>query len=372
MIHIILGTKAQLIKMAPLMALMQNQGIAYNYIFTGQHKENIDDICQNFRIKNPDHVLYKGRDITGVTQMLAWSIKLLFNSYKNKKVLFSGDKSGVVLVHGDTLSTLLGALIAKTAGLKVAHIESGLRSFYFFHPFPEEIIRLLTFRLSDYFFAPNQDAVNNLVSYSGITINTGLNTLYDSIQHFRNQTTEIAVDIPTQAFAIASLHRFENIFSVEHLEKVVEIVEHVAKNIKVLFILHKPTEEKLKRFNLYQRLYNNNNIELRPRYDYFNFIKLLSSANFVLSDGGSNQEECYFLGKPIILLRNATERSDGLGKNCLLSKYDISLIDQFIAQIGSYDQPPLVINESPSKIILEHCLPFVETKDTTWKSALVA
>jgi UDP-N-acetylglucosamine 2-epimerase len=372
MIHILIGTKAQLIKMAPLMALMQVRHIPYNFIFTGQHQEKISDICQNFGLKNPAHTLYQGKDITGITQMLTWMLKTLFNGYRNRKTLFNHDKQGIVLIHGDTLSTLLGAIIAKVVGLKVGHVESGLRSFNLFHPFPEEITRLLTFRLSDYFFAPNREAVNNLIGYNGKTIFTEANTLYDALQHFKQTTQLITIDTPDKPFAIATLHRFENIFTAEALERIVSIIEHIARHTKVLFILHKPTEEKLKKFGLYQRLQANSNMELRPRYDYFHFIKLLGNADFIISDGGSNQEECYYLGKPIILLRNATERPDGLGENCLLSHYDTTAIDHFLSTIAAQKHHPPNITVSPSEIILEHCLPFTASREETWNNVSVA
>ena len=149
MIHIIIGTKAQLIKMAPVMKLLEQQGIEYNYISTGQHRETMDDILANFGIKLPDQITYTGKDITSVIQMFTWSVRNIVHTLQNKHAIFRNDTNGIVLVHGDTFSTLLGALMGKIAGLKVGHIESGLRSFNLFHPFTEEITRILTFRLSD-------------------------------------------------------------------------------------------------------------------------------------------------------------------------------------------------------------------------------
>ena len=360
MIHVIIGTKAQLIKMAPIMALMQKNNIQYNYISTGQHKENIDDICNNFSIKKPDHILYNKKDITKTNQMFIWLITTLWFGFKNKKNIFNNDKNGIVLVHGDTLSTLLGALLAKLVKLKVGHIESGLRSFNLFHPFPEEITRLLVFRLSDYFFAPNEKAALYLKKYNGFVIPTEANTLYDSLQIFNNFEDSISIDIPNYPYVIATLHRFENVFNKKNLLRIVEIIEHVAKNHTILFILHKPTKEKLQKFDLYTRLADNKNIEMRPRYDYFNFIKLLKKASFIISDGGSNQEECYYLGKPILLLRNATERPDGLNENCLLSYYSIEKIDVFMKKYKDFNNCPRILFSSPSKIILDNCMKFTK------------
>jgi UDP-N-acetylglucosamine 2-epimerase (non-hydrolysing) len=139
----------------------------------------------------------------------------------------------------------------------------------------------------------------------------------------------------------------------------VSIVEHISKNHKVLFILHKPTKEKLQKFDLYTRLENNKNIEMRPRYDYFNFIKLLKKSLFVVSDGGSNQEECYYLGKPILLLRNATERPDGLNENCLLSYYSIEKIKFFLENYSIMNKAQKNFEVSPSRKILDECRMFI-------------
>jgi UDP-N-acetylglucosamine 2-epimerase (non-hydrolysing) len=254
---------------------------------------------------------------------------------------------------------LLGALLGKLARLKVGHVESGLRSFNLFHPFPEEITRLLVFRLSNYFFAPNSDSVKNLEKYKGFIIKTEANTLYDALEIFKKFEHSIQIDLPDFPYVIITLHRFENIFNKESLQRIVSIVEHISKNHKVLFILHKPTKEKLQKFDLYTRLENNKNIEMRPRYDYFNFIKLLKKSLFVVSDGGSNQEECYYLGKPILLLRNATERPDGLNENCLLSYYSIEKIKFFLENYSIMNKAQKNFEVSPSRKILDECRMFI-------------
>lgn len=360
MIHIVIGTKAQLIKMAPILKYMQDQNIAYNYISTGQHKATIDDILANFNIKKPNYTLYNGKDITSIIQMLFWLIRNLIHTIKNKNKIFQNDKNGIVLVHGDTFSTLLGAIMAKIAGLKVGHVESGLRSFNIFHPFPEEITRILTFKLADYMFAPGEWAVDNLKNFKNKhIINIQSNTLYDALVCALPAIEKIdTVAIPKQKFAIVTLHRFENISNLKAITRLITLVEQIAEKYFLLFILHKPTEKKLHQFNLYQRLKNNPNIEFRQRYDYFSFIKLILHAYFIVSDGGSNQEECYYLGKPIILLREATERTEGLDKNCILSKYSSDIVTIFINNIENYQKDKVTFSHSPSQNIITHCLPY--------------
>lgn len=359
MIHIVLGTKAQLIKMAPVMKELSDRDIAYNYISTGQHKETIDDILNNFKIKKPDHQLYDGKDITSIFQMAVWSFKILYLLYFDRKKIFGKDKKGIVLVHGDTLSTVLGALAAKFAGLKCGHVESGLRSFSLMQPFPEEIFRLMTFRLSDLMFCPGQWAVDNLKKYRGRKIDTGLNTLYDSLNSADPATEITDVSIPDKKYAIATLHRFENVKDKKTLQKIVGLLERISKEIHILFILHKITEKNLLKTGLMERMRSAENIELRPRYDYFKFIKLLKSSEFVISDGGSNQEECSYLGKPVLLFRNVTERKEGLGENAVLSKFDPAVIDDFTANYHSYAKEPVKTGKTPSSIITDSCMEFV-------------
>lgn len=360
MIHIIIGTKAQLIKMAPVMKSLSGRDIPYNYICTGQHKDTMEDIHRNFGIKAPDYTLYDGNDITSVTQMLGWAVKNLVRTLHHKNEIFGRDTNGIVLVHGDTFSTLLGAIMAKAAGLKVAHIESGLRSYNLFHPFPEEITRVLTFKLSDYMFCAGEWAINNLGKFRSKAINTGVNTLYDSLRHAIPAIQNVSdVEIPVDEYGVVTLHRFENIFSRAALNRVISIIERLSRRKKLLFIMHNPTLIKLRKYGFFEELKANPNIELRPRYDYFQFMRLVMNARFLVSDGGSNQEECFYLGKPVLLLRQATERMEGLGRNCVLSRYDDATIDAFINNIGSYQFDFLDCAISPSEIILEHCRRFM-------------
>jgi UDP-N-acetylglucosamine 2-epimerase (non-hydrolysing) len=360
MIHVVIGTKAQLIKMAPIMKLLQDENTGYNYISTGQHRETMDDIHRNFGLKSPDYRLYQGKDITSVTRMAAWGTSNILRTVQHKREIFKNDTNGIVLVHGDTFSTLLGAVMGKVAGLKVAHIESGLRSFRLLHPFPEEITRILTFRLADYMFCPGEWAINNLEKYSDKTINTGLNTLYDSLRHALPAIEAITdVEIPDHAYGIITLHRFENIYKKQAVDRILSIIERISRKKQLLFIMHKPTRMQIEKYGYLQRLERNPNIHLRPRYDYYRFIRLVMDAEFLISDGGSNQEECYYLGKPVLLLRKATERTEGLGRNCVLSEYKDALIDEFIDNVHKYRFDFLDSEQSPSRVIIEHCRQFI-------------
>jgi len=274
---------------------LADRNIGYSFIFTGQHKETIEELINVFRLKVPDYMLYDGADITKISQMFFWIFKCLWQTIKNKKIIFK-DKKGIVLVHGDTASTLLGALMARIDNLEIGYVEAGLRSFKLFNPFPEELIRRIVSRLADYHFCPGDFACENSRKYKGKIINTKENTLLDSLKSVLGDEEKISVDIPKENYCLVSIHRFENIFNKTQLSYILKIIKEISGKIKVLFILHKPTRQKLDEYDFFGELENDSNIELRPRYDYFQFIKLLKNSDFIITDGGSNQEESYYLG----------------------------------------------------------------------------
>ncbi len=359
MIHIVIGTKAQLIKMAPIMKLLQEKGVNYNFISTGQHKHTISEMLADFQIKVPDSYLYSGKDITSIPQMVLWGGLNLMRTALQRNKFFRGDTRGIVLVHGDTFSTLLGALMAKFAGLQVAHVESGLRSFHLLEPFPEEIIRILTFHFSDYLFCPDENAVRNLNGHKGEKVKTDGNTLYDAMRiAIENAPNRERIRIPEKPYVIGTIHRFENIHTAQSLQKIVNIIERIAQDYLVIFVLHKPTQKQLQKHGFLQKLSSNPNIELHQRYSYFDFLTLISRAKFLVSDGGSNQEECYYMGKPILLLRRATERLEGIGENALLSEYKMELVEQFLASPEFFARPPRSYAHSPSAKIVDVCCQF--------------
>ncbi|OWK27157.1 MAG: hypothetical protein US76_01085 [Parcubacteria group bacterium GW2011_GWA2_38_13b] len=126
-------------------------------------------------------------------------------------------------------------------------------------------------------------------------------------------------------------------------------MEKVSPHAKVLFILHLPTKLKLWEFGFLARLQKNENVELRPRYNYFQLIRLVRKSKFIMTDWGSNQEENYFLGKPCLLLRNATERKEGLDKNVVISHFQTEIIEEFMQNYKKYTSLPVHMPISPSK-----------------------
>ncbi len=365
MIHAILGTRAQAIKMAPVLKGLQDKGIPYNFILLAQHKETLAEILDQFGVKPPDTVIEDwGKDITRTREMVLWSLKVLAGGWRNRNRIFKGDRSGVVLIHGDAPPLLLGGLLAKFQGLKVAQIEAGLRSFNLLKPFPEELTRVLASRLGviDIFFCQDDKAVRNVDAYKRETHHTRFNTLLDALRLADNGNGGSAAPVngSRKTFALVTLHRYETIARRSTLARAVDRVTRIARTLPLKFILHPPTRVALKKCSLYETLERHPRIELLPRLDFFAFSRMLRKAEFIVSDGGSNQEECHYLGIPCLLLREETERVEGLGENAVLSRFDENLIDDFVHRYPEFRRAPLTDTASPTEIILDRLAPYHE------------
>lgn len=361
MIYLIIGTKAQLIKMAPIMVEMDRLGLPYKYYSTGQHKETMNEIHRNFGIREPDATLVRPGDVVTFAGMAMWFLRLAGKIFCRDKRLFPPSKKRLVLVHGDTASTLIGALVGKRNGCRIGHVESGLCSGRLFDPFPEEGIRRIAFRLSDILFCPGEWAFGNVGELDREVVDTGANTLADSLRIAQKQALEPSA-LPFsrgQTFGVVSIHRTENITTRKQVSRIAGILEEISGSYLLLVVMHKTTENALQRWGLLDRIQENPNIRLSPRYSYFDFVSVLKRAAFVISDGGSNQEECAYLGKPMLLLRRRTERIEGLGRNCIVSGYNRERIMAFLDNHAAYAVRSDNSRASPSALIVDYCFRFV-------------
>ena len=361
MIYVILGTKAQIIKMAPVMKEMDRRGIGYRYYSTGQHQETMKDLHADFGVREPDASLVPPGDVVTFRGMALWLLRLTGKMFCRDKKLFPPSENRLALVHGDTASTLIGAIVGKRNGCRIGHVESGLYSGRLFDPFPEEAIRRMAFRLADILFCPGEWAMGNVRDLAREVVNTGANTLADSLKISQEQALEPApLPFPMgQPFGVVSIHRTENITTRQQVRRIVDILEEISESYPLLVVMHKTTENALQRRGLLERIEMNPNIRLSPRYRYFDFVSILKRAAFVISDGGSNQEECAYLGKPLLLLRRRTERIEGLGQNCIVSGYDRDEITTFIRDHSEYAVHSDNAKASPSALIVDYCIRFV-------------
>ena len=336
MITVLLGTRAQLIKMAPVILELESRGWSPHLILTGQHKETMNQLISDFGIRTQPVCIYAGPEVTSIKRVIPWFLRCLWRLSRDAKTLFpaSGERR-VVLVHGDTFSTLLGALAGRMTGQRVAHIESGLRSFNLWHPFPEEFTRLAVFRLSHLAFCPDEWAKSNLKDYRIKAVSTEGNTLLDALRVALATEKPLPLKLPATPFGVVSLHRFENIFKKDRLVLILDLIEEAADQYQLVFVLHPATRKNLEKFGLLDRLSKNKRIHLWPRMGYFEFVGLLKQSTFVITDGGSNQEELSYLGKPTLLMRQATERQEGLGANVVLGAYERENMLEFIKELSS-------------------------------------
>lgn len=347
-IYFVIGTRAQLIKTAPVMKELGEIGVPFISIYTGQHRETIEDIWQGFDIRPADIDLSRqAKEAATLFHFFIWSFRMFFLLFSPKRILKQGP--GILVTHGDTTTSVWAALLGKIGGCKVAHLESGLRSFSLFHPFPEEINRRLIFFLADYYFCPNDWAVNNLKNFRGRKINTRGNTLIDAV---RIASERGSSQRPIgEKYCLVSLHRFENLYPGKKLKDNCDVVQKITKRYRVIFILHPVTKKRLELSGLFGDLAKNPRITFQSRLGFFDFIKVLDNAAFVLTDGGSNQEESSYLGVPCLLLRRRTERIEGLEQNVCLSGYDFVAIDGFVADPEKYRRDRVVGSHRPSALI---------------------
>ncbi|MCX5833744.1 MAG: UDP-N-acetylglucosamine 2-epimerase [Deltaproteobacteria bacterium] len=363
MIHIFIGTKAQFIKMAPIMQELDRRGICFNFIDTGQHAGITKDLPGQFGLRTPDVFLRKERtNISRLTEAVMWTITNLWTAGLRTdeiwKKIFREEK-GICLIHGDTLTTFFSLLYAKRCALKVAHVEAGLRSYHILDPFPEEIIRRITMQYSDLLFAPSEWAYRNLqeMNFGEKSIDAGGNTILDTLRYVQQKKED--ADSSRGPYVVATIHRFETIFSRSRMAFVIELLERIARDRRVLFVLHEPTKNQLQRFGLQNKIERLTSVELLPLQPYISFIQLLSGADFIVTDGGSIQEESYFLNIPCLIMRMKTERMEGIGANAVLAEFDRGKIDRFFETFPRLKRDKNNLDYvHPSRTIVDHLMPF--------------
>lgn len=351
MVYFFVGTVAEFIKVFPVLKRMEDCNISYSILASGQNDLSKSELKYFLRNFSPVYFSKVPKKQSVISLMVWFVYSLITGVIKLRRVFKKGD---IVVVHGDTLSSLLGAIIAKVFGLKLVHLEAGLRSYNFFRPFPEEICRVLTSFLADVALCPNQWAMNNLKRKGLIKINTYNNTLYESCKFAltQNPDSDIISKLPPKPYFIFITHRQENIYNKKTITQLVSLALEFANHMNCVFVIHSSTREVLKKHKLLDQIESTRNVYVFERIPYITFTHALKNSEFIITDGGSNQEESYYLGKPCLILRKETERIEGLGKNVVLSKLDLQIIREFITNYKNYSYPPIDDEISPSEIIV--------------------
>lgn len=335
MILSIIGTKAQYIKMAPVLLEMQRRGVSQRLLMTGQHSETFDELRTSFGLPGGELNLFPGHEADTNRRFASWIFRARQRA-GSADVRSLVRAASAVLVHGDTASTLLGAHLARRESRPVVHVEAGLRSRNLLNPFPEELTRLLVSRLSSHFLCPGAQYVSNV---SGLVaadrvVDTRHNTLLDALKLAVARAEGAPQETRDDRFCVLSFHRTENLSSATRRDWILRLAERVSARMRVEFVLHPATRKRLQATGEFASLESNPAIRLRVRSDYFQFIALLRHAAFLLTDGGSNQEEAAMLGLPCLLLRATTERSDGIDDGVVLSRYNDEVANSFVERYG--------------------------------------
>lgn len=295
----IVGARPQFIKCAPLSRILRTK---HNEIIlhTGQHYDpEMSDIFFNeLGIPKPDYNLGIGSGTHGEQ-----TGKMMIKIEKVLKI----ERPDIVLVYGDTNSTVSGALVASKLQIKVAHVEAGLRSFD--RKMPEEINRVMTDHISDILFCPTKTAVENLKK-EGITkrvFNVG-DVMADALEYNKkiadDKSTIIKdLNLESKKFMVATVHRASNTDRIKSLTAIVEAF--CETNETIVFPVHPRTEKYLKQYNLWDKLCNCV-IAIKP-VGYLDMIKLMVNSKKILTDSGGIQKEAYMLGVPCITIRENTE-----------------------------------------------------------------
>ena len=322
------GTSAELIKLWPLILEMEGRANLY-LTCSNQQPEELRKIESIFQIDEVVHLRDPSTpNLTTRRSVLPWSIGVLFHGLSLMRTIKAKSKSNekiLVVVHGDTMTSLLGALMGKFHGQKVAHIEAGLRSHNWKHPFPEELIRRCLGYLSNYHYAPNQSAVENLKARSRHVVNTNGNTSLDTLKIVRgNDYARTGGD-----FLLVSLHRSELLSNSPVLRQTIDEIIRSVDFLPVKMVIDSLTLNALKSQQLYDYLLQSE-VTILEKLPYPEFISLLFSAKNVFTDSGGLQEECAALNIPCLVHRLHTEREDGLGQCVSLSRWIPSALTDFV------------------------------------------
>jgi UDP-N-acetylglucosamine 2-epimerase (non-hydrolysing) len=336
----VVGTRPQFIKCSELSRLLREQHKEI-LIHTGQHYDpNMSSVFfSELGIPKPDYNLNVGSELHG--KQTGEMLQLI-------EAVLIKEKPDLVLVYGDTNSTLAGSMTAVKMGIPVAHVESGLRSFD--RRMPEEINRVVTDHISTLLFCPTLTAVRNL-SIEGINRNVYLtgDMMADSVARIRKHPTDILknLNLKSKDYAVLTIHRPSNSDSQKNIKSIFSAIKEYPH--KVIFPVHPRTSKNQMRFGID---IPKNSQTLSP-LGYLDMITLMANADKIITDSGGMQKEAYMLGVPCITLRDTTEWTETLGDNwnILTGADNLSIADALNSEPSGKQK--MIFPEGASKEIVE-------------------
>jgi UDP-N-acetylglucosamine 2-epimerase (non-hydrolysing) len=316
----IVGTRPNFMKVAPLAdEFRKHKNIKNIIVHTGQHYDRYMSrlFFEELGMPKPDEHLSMRPNINGEDQK-----KFLNNAIKG---VLEKHKPELVVVVGDVNSTVAGAEAAHELGIKIVHVEAGLRSFD--NSMPEEINRIKTDKISDLLFTTEKSGNENLLK-EGISKNKIFfvgNVMIDTLLKHKEKSRQSKIleelKLERKEYCVLTLHRPSNVDSRDSLNYMLDILDAIEKNIKIVFPVHPRTMKNLESFGLLKYAKGLKNLIMTNPLGYLDFIKLMADSSFVLTDSGGIQEETTVLGVPCITIRNSTERPITVdeGTNVLVS-----------------------------------------------------
>lgn len=326
-IMLVFGTRPEAIKMAPLVKALQKEGDKFRTLVcvTGQHREMLDQVLQLFEI-TPDfdlNIMHKGQNLYDVTSKVLMGMGDVLKS----------EKPDIVLVHGDTTTSMAAALASFYEQIPVGHIEAGLRTNDIYSPWPEEINRQITGRISTYNFAPTQFGRNNLIKENVpenkiiVTGNTVIDALYYVVDKIKSDSTlsnELQTKILDMGYDMYRLsdgkrrmvlitgHRRENFGDgFRHICNALAFLSDKYQDVDFVYPMHLNPNVRGPINELFADNKRNNLFFIEP-LDYFEFVLMMENSYIVLTDSGGVQEEAPGLGKPVLVMRDTTERPEAV------------------------------------------------------------
>jgi len=308
----VFGTRPEAIKMAPVVRELAKYPdlITPLVTVTAQHREMLDQVLQLFSIK-PDYDL----DIMSKRQTL---FDITGKALQGLNEVFIKERPDIVLVHGDTTTTFVGALASFYHQITVGHVEAGLRTGDKYSPFPEEMNRKLTGALTDIHFAPTMSSRQNLLTEAVqqdkifVTGNTVIDALIATVDENYSFSGSIAnIDFKSKRVVLITTHRRENLGErMRHVYQALRDIVNEFDDVEVVFPVHKNPRV---RVAVEAELGGLERVHLIDPLDYQPFANLLARSYLVLTDSGGIQEEAPALGKPVLVLRDTTERPEAIG-----------------------------------------------------------
>jgi len=351
-ILIIVGTRPNFIKVTQFKKVAKNYpDIEVKIAHTGQHYDyKMSQVFfEQFGLQ-PDYFLEIGAGSPN-TQMAEIMLRL-------EKLITEKFKPDLMIVPGDVNSTFAAALTANKMGIKLAHLESGLRSLD--RLMPEEINRILTDEISDYYFITEESGTKHLTNEKkhGKQFFVG-NTMIDTMLAFENKIDNAEIlnkyNLKENDFALVTIHRPSNVDTKEKLSLILDLLEYLNKIRKTVFPVHPRTLSRFKNFGLSERLSKLENIIQTEPLSYFDFQQLVKNCKFVFTDSGGIQEETTFRRKPCLTLRDNTERpiTVDIGTNIMITfeqaKSEIDKIEREVLKKGKI--PPLWDGKATERIM---------------------